>query len=205
MMPGTWFTRGALALAALAIVSTFGVSAGLAASPVVDVSPVAGRDPAPLRLKTLEGRSVSIQDLKGEVVVLNFWATWCKPCVAEMPVLAKLAERFSKRGLHVIAASVDENATHEELEQFAGRLPKGMDVWTGVTMSDMQRMDVQALPTTIIIDRQGTLVRVHHGQLGEGYLDPMLDELLGGKSGQQPGQRPEPKPDRPKAFDATEA
>jgi thiol-disulfide isomerase/thioredoxin len=201
MMSGICSTRCALSLAAFALVSALGVSASFAASPGVEVSPVAGRDPAPLRLKTLEGRSVSIQDLKGEVVVLNFWATWCKPCVAEMPVLAKLAERFGKRGLHVIAASVDENATHEELEQFADRLPKGMDVWTGVTMSDMQRMDVQALPTTIIIDRQGTLVRVHHGQLGEGYLDPMLDELLGTK----PGQKPEQKPERPRAFDSTEA
>ncbi len=164
----------------------------------------ASADSAPLQMKTLEGREVSLQDLHGEVVVLNFWATWCKPCITEMPVLAKLAQRFGTRGLRVIAASVDETASHEQLEQFADRLPNAMEVWVGATMADIQRMRVQALPTTVIIDREGTLIQVHHGMLGEGSLDDTLEKLLDSSSPER-NPAPRPAPNRRRFSEASEA
>jgi thiol-disulfide isomerase/thioredoxin len=167
-------------------------------------APAAARDAESLQMKTLEGRSVSLRDLRGEVVVLNFWATWCKPCIAEMPVLAGLAQRFGTRGLRVIAASVDENATHDQLALFAQKLPRAMEVWVGITMADIERMQVQALPTTVIIDRQGTLIRVHHGAIPEGFLDESLEDLLGSR-GPSPAPKPEQKPGQRRFSDATEA
>ena len=163
-------------------------------------APAAARDAAPLEMKTLEGRSVSLGDLRGEVVVLNFWATWCKPCITEMPVLARLAQRFGGRGLRVIAASVDESASREQLAQFAEKLPRAMEVWVGATMADIARMQVQALPTTVIIDREGTLIRVHHGAVTEGFLDESLEKLL-----EKGGPAPAPAPDKRRFFDATQA
>jgi thiol-disulfide isomerase/thioredoxin len=166
--------------------------------------PAVAREAEPLEMKTLEGRSVSLRDLRGEVVVLNFWATWCKPCITEMPVLARLAQRFGTRGLRVIAASVDETATHDQLTQFAQKLPRAMEVWVGITMADVERMQVRALPTTVIIDRQGTLIRVHHGAIPEGFLDESLEELLGSR-GPSPAPPPDPKPGRRGFSGATEA
>lgn len=165
-------------------------------------SPARSADSSELRMKTLEGRSVSLQDLRGEVVVLNFWATWCKPCITEMPVLAKIAQRFGNRGLRVIAASVDETASRDQLSQFADRLPSSMEVWVGATMQDIQRMRVQALPTTIIIDRTGSLIRVHHGALDEGSLDETLEKLLDFRG---PAPAPEPAPGKRRFSDSSEA
>jgi cytochrome c biogenesis protein CcmG, thiol:disulfide interchange protein DsbE len=166
------------------------------------------RDDVPLEMKTLEGRSVSLRDLRGEVVILNFWATWCKPCITEMPVLAKLAQRFGSRGLRVIAASVDETASREELAQFAEKLPRAMEVWVGATMADIERMRVQGLPTTVIIDRAGSLIRVHHGAIPEGFLDDSLEELLESRGPAQPKPAPSvpaPKPDKRRFSEASEA
>lgn len=177
----------------LALVATLAIAA-----------PAAARDAESLEMKTLEGRSVSLRDLRGEVVVLNFWATWCKPCIAEMPVLARLAQRFGTRGLRVIAASVDEAATHDQLAQFAQKLPRAMEVWVGITMADIARMQVQALPTTVIIDRHGTLIRVHHGAIPEGFLDESLEELLGSR-GPSPAPQPDPKPGKRPFSEASEA
>jgi thiol-disulfide isomerase/thioredoxin len=177
----------ALSVALLLAFASPCLASDVAGADRAGVQAIAAGD-APLEMKTLAGKSVSLQDLHGEVVVLNFWATWCKPCITEMPVLAKLAQRFGSRGLRVIAASVDETASRAELEQFAEKLPRAMEVWVGATMSDIQRMRVQALPTTIIIDRKGTLIRVHHGAVSEGFLDESLEELLG-RGGPAPRKR----------------
>jgi thiol-disulfide isomerase/thioredoxin len=174
------------------------VARALAATLLLVAAPASARDTASLDMKTLQGKSVSLEDLRGEVVVLNFWATWCKPCITEMPVLAGLAQRLGGRGLRVIAASVDETASREQLAQLAAKLPRAMEVWVGVTMADIARMQVQALPTTVIIDREGTLIRVHHGAVTEGFLDESLEKLLD-KGG------PRPAPGKRSFSDATQA
>ena len=134
-----------------------------------------------LALTNLEGEKVSLGDLRGNVVVLNFWATWCKPCVEEMPLLARMAERFHARGLQLVAASVDEAENRETVERFAGRMPKGMVVWIGATLADMQRLGVgESLPVTVLLDREGRVARVHRGAIEDSSFDDLIEALLGG-------------------------
>jgi thiol-disulfide isomerase/thioredoxin len=167
-----------------------GVLFGAAAVP-----PATAADFGPLALRDLEGNRTSLSALRGKVVVLNFWATWCRPCIEELPVLAELAERYRDRGLVVVAASVDDAASHGEIERFAARLPSSMRVWVGATFEDMQRLDLGAsVPVTVVLDREGDVAERQRGTLTRGALDSKLERLLGDS------------PDSPKKpFDAIQA
>lgn len=133
-----------------------------------------------LSLKTLDGGQVSLKQLRGKVVLLNFWATWCKPCVAEMPVLVSLAKTYHDRGFVVVAASVDEPGSEDEIAKFAGKLPDGMQVWVGATLQDMSRLQVgSALPVSVLLDREGRAVGARQGAVDEGLLDSAIEEALG--------------------------
>jgi len=139
-----------------------------------------------LALTNLDGEKVSLSAFRGKVVVLNFWATWCKPCVTEMPQLAALAERYHARGLQVVAASVDEAESRQAVEQFAEGVPEGMEIWVGATMADMQRLEVgESLPVTVLLDRGGDVVQVHRGGFEQGDFDEVLEKLLGAGGGEK--------------------
>ncbi|MFN2426817.1 MAG: TlpA family protein disulfide reductase [Candidatus Binatia bacterium] len=152
------------------------VLAGLAGALPADA---ASRQLAPLTLSDLAGKEVSVTDLRGKVVLLNFWATWCKPCITEMPILARVAERYRARGFQVVAASVDEADARDAVKSLAERMPAGMEVWVGATMADMQRLEVgEALPVSVLLDREGSVIRVHHGVIEEDSIDKLIESLL---------------------------
>ncbi|MFN2376209.1 MAG: TlpA family protein disulfide reductase [Candidatus Binatia bacterium] len=142
-----------------------------------------------LALTDLHGTRVSLGELKGRIVVLNFWATWCKPCVAEMPLLAGAAQLYRERGVVVVAASVDDLERHDEVEAFAGRLPEGMQVWVGATLEDMQRLGLgESLPVTAVLDREGKLVHQHRGVVDAPTLAGSIEGLLpAGRKKRLPG------------------
>jgi thiol-disulfide isomerase/thioredoxin len=142
-----------------------------------------------LALTDLKGTRVSLGELKGRIVVLNFWATWCKPCVAEMPLLAGAAQLYRERGVVVVAASVDDLERHDEVEAFAGRLPEGMQVWVGATLEDMQRLGLgESLPVTAVIDREGNLAHQHRGVVDASTLASSIEGLLpAGRKKRLPG------------------
>ncbi|MFQ5723660.1 MAG: TlpA family protein disulfide reductase [Terriglobia bacterium] len=120
-------------------------------------------EPVPNFQFELNGRAMELADLRGQVVLLNFWATWCPPCVAEMPSLQRLHERLSDRGLFVLGVSVDTDAVaYEDFLRihritFANyRDPEGrISTLYGTFM----------YPETYIIDREGRLVRKIIGPL----------------------------------------
>lgn len=157
--------------------------------------------PAPVRsaagslvLSDLAGQRVSLADLQGEVVVLNFWATWCEPCVKEMPLLAELATRYKDRGIVVVAASVDDEDARPAVEAIAELLGETVQVWVGASLVDMDRLQLgSALPATAVLDRNGVIVVTKRGALQPGALDGALDALL------------ESKPATPKLGGAVEA
>ena len=159
----------------------------LAAVPCVraeEVSPPFGS----LSLKKLTGEKVSLQQLRGRVVLLNFWATWCKPCVGEMPLLADLAKKFHGRGLTVVAASLDDPSDADAVARFAGRLPIGMEIWVGATLDDMARLKMgAAVPVTVLLDREGRVLGARQGAISEGLLDSDIEQALGS------GTAPTPK------------
>jgi peroxiredoxin len=107
-------------------------------------------------LPSLEGGAVTLSALRGQVVFLNFWATWCPPCREEMPSIERLHREFKDQELAVLAVDVDEspNVVAKFVKNFRLSFPVLLD--TGSEVSS--RYGVGGLPTTILVDRRGRVV-----------------------------------------------
>jgi peroxiredoxin len=118
--------------------------------------------PAPgFALQSRGGEMVSLADLKGEVVMINFWATWCAPCRQEMPHLQALYERYNKLGFTLLAVNVEDNPVGAKkwLEETPVSFPVLFDPKSEVS----KLYNVNAMPTTVLVARDGTLRFIHHG------------------------------------------
>jgi peroxiredoxin len=162
-----------LSLSALSILIAFAAAPGPA---------YAGEAPAPapappFSLRTLDGRSIRLQDFRGKVVVLDFWATWCKPCVASMPHLSQMQQRYAGRGLVVVGVSMDDLGA-ADVRRFADDL----GVKFRLAMADDRVLDaygpIRALPTTYFIDRRGTVARRVVGYIDLETMESYIRELF---------------------------
>ncbi|SDB51776.1 Thiol-disulfide isomerase or thioredoxin [Flavobacteriaceae bacterium MAR_2010_188] len=125
-----------------------------------------------LQLRNEKGNIVSMESLKGKVIFLNFWATWCPPCIAEMPNIDKLHEEMGDEVAFVLL-SFDDN--FEKAKAFNKR--KGYDLPIYAPASNLPAMyQSSALPTTYIIDANGNLALTHKGMAD--YSDPEFKEFL---------------------------
>jgi thiol-disulfide isomerase/thioredoxin len=165
----TTFLRPARALAFAALALAGG---GAAAS----VTPSAG---APdFTLPSLTGPNLRLQEQRGRVVMVNFWATWCGPCRVEMPHLAKLYEKYRASGFVLLAVNIDEDPRK------AAGLAKQMGMTFPVLLDTEKRVsrlyDLSTMPSTVLIDRDGRVRYVHRGYR-DGYeltYDKQIRELL---------------------------
>jgi peroxiredoxin len=137
---------------------------GIAADPFEDLDLVRLRRPTPapdFTVQRLGSGSVSLKELRGQLVFLNFWATWCLPCKEEMPSMERLHQRYKSRGLVVLGMSVDRNgpAVAPFVKQLSLTFPIGLDP----DMAVADRYRVRALPSTFLIDRKGNTVAVAFG------------------------------------------
>ncbi|MBK8161172.1 MAG: TlpA family protein disulfide reductase [Rhodospirillaceae bacterium] len=109
------------------------------------------------------GGKVTLAEFKGQVVVLNFWASWCAPCVAEMPTLDALQASLGDQGLKVIAISLDRDGIKKAAPFFRRTGVKNLTLYTD-RMSDLfQELKGNALPTTYVLDRDGNVVSIYIG------------------------------------------
>ncbi len=142
--------------------------------------------PAPkaqLSLKSIDGQRVRLSDYRGRVVVLNFWATWCVPCAAEIPMLVQAEKYYSPKGVVFIAASVDDRKSKKSVPNFVNRYNVGFPVWLDATTPDLLRLGMgTAVPATAFLDQEGRIVARIEGQMREGDLRERLDWLLGDRS-----------------------
>jgi thiol-disulfide isomerase/thioredoxin len=108
-------------------------------------------------VKDLQGRPLSSADLRGKVVLVDFWATWCQPCKKEMPGYQKLADHYGARGFVVVGFKFDTMRDMEDPVQFANRI--GVHYPLAVAAEDLKQKfgGIEGLPTTMIYDRQGIL------------------------------------------------
>lgn len=106
-------------------------------------------------LRMLDGSSTTLAALRGEVVVVNFWATWCSPCRRELPRLDALHREMSGRGARVLAVSIDANADNVRRYAKSGRLtmPVAVDGPAGLA----KQLDLRNVPTTLVLDREGRI------------------------------------------------
>ncbi len=110
------------------------------------------------RARTLDDRDLTLSSLRGKVVLLDFWATWCAPCISEIPHLAKIAARFRERGFEIVAISLDDS--REAVQNALGSLKvPGIVVWDekGPDNPVVELYNVQSLPTWYLLDRDGVI------------------------------------------------
>ena len=143
-------------LFALVIASSLLLSmkAGFAAEGVF--SPVPGYPVAPkLKLLNMDGKQVDLEKLKGQVVLVNFWATWCPPCRREMPSLQRLWQKLGKSKLQIVAVNVGEDA--DTVLGFMGMLDTSptFPIVFDKDSAVLNAWPVKGLPTTFLIDRNG--------------------------------------------------
>ena len=180
----------ALSLCAALACSATAAAAELAAPETARVSSAAVPAAAALELQTLAGERASLQALRGQIIVLNFWATWCVPCRHEMPLLAEVWERYRDRGVELIGASADAPERRREVERFVRRHRLDFPIWVGATTADLERLGLgEALPATAILDRDGGIAFTILGPIAPGDLEARLDWLLGDRAAPPPAAR----------------
>lgn len=132
-----------------------------------------------LTLKDPFGTEQRLSSLKGRIVILNFWATYCIPCRKEMPDLAAIQNEFAALGVQVIGASTDEAADREKVLQFVKETKVNFPIWMGASASDMIRFGLgSALPGTVIIDRQGRVAKVISGVIDKADIRKQIESML---------------------------
>lgn len=139
---------------------TFVGGGGLAPPPLPELGekpPETRPAAAAFALPSLSGERRALGELRGRVVLVHFWATWCPPCVEELPALDALHEALSEEGLAVLAVSVDAGAP-EPVRRFAEGQGLGLPVLHDPARRVADRYGVYAYPTTVIVDRAGRVV-----------------------------------------------
>ncbi len=116
-------------------------------------------EPAPVfAALTLAGDSLTLSDLRGQVVMLNVWATWCIPCRKELPELQALHQQYAARGLKVVGVSVDDGSADDAVEDFVQRFGLTFTIVRDPGESVSTLFFTPGVPTTILIDRNGIVV-----------------------------------------------
>lgn len=130
-------------------------------NPDVTTEQVAANPSLDLRFKDRQGKIVTLNDLKGKVVFLNFWATWCPPCLAEMPSINKLYEQH-KNNKDVIFVMVDADSNLEKSLGYMNARKYSMPVYQ-MASSVPEQIFAGSLPTTVVFDKQGRVSFKHEG------------------------------------------
>lgn len=151
--------------------------------------PVVGDAAPELRLPLIDGDTASLADYRGRVVMLNIWATWCPPCVTELPSMQRVYEAYADRGLEILAVAVDHRPGERQADgrvvgvvsEFVDRFGLTFPVALDPTGGTERLLEVNYLPTTFLIDRQG---RIRAREVGGRYWDAethieMIESLLG--------------------------
>jgi cytochrome c biogenesis protein CcmG/thiol:disulfide interchange protein DsbE len=137
-------------------------------------------DPKPVQaftMRDLDGRQISTADWRGRVVLVNFWATWCPPCRAEIPDLVALQEKY-KEHLQIIGVSQDEGSP-EEVRRFASEYKINYPIVMSTPEIRQYFPNVYALPTTFVINRETRIVQKHLGMLRPAVTETEARALAG--------------------------
>lgn len=147
------------------------------ADQVGDFSPIDPPLPTPKEdFEDQLGAKLTLDAFKGDVVVLNFWASWCAPCVAEMPTLDALQGAVSDQGLQVIAISIDREGIKKAAPFFRRTGVKNLTLYTDRLSDLFQELEGSVLPTTFILDREGQVVQKFIGPID--WNGPRVREVL---------------------------
>jgi len=172
---------------------SFRVAALLTAALTVLPALASGSEPvAPLLrpLPDLSGHPHDLAEHDGRILVVNFWATWCVPCVEELPLLEEIERLEAARGVEVVAVSADGPGREAEVQRFVATRRLRLEVRTGATVADMEALGLgSALPATLVVDRDGAVAFRLLGPLRREDLVERIEWLLGERAVPAPEAR----------------
>jgi cytochrome c biogenesis protein CcmG, thiol:disulfide interchange protein DsbE len=157
------------------------LAAAVAAQPAAARDPVVGQIAPNFQVTTLDGQKLSLSDFKGEVVVLNFWATWCGPCKVELPLLNAYYKARARYGLRVLAVTTQDSLPLADLKPLAAALAIPM-------VRDLRGPygTLEGVPTNYVIDRDGVLRYGEAGAFSLDDLNTILTPLLNRQAPAEP-------------------
>lgn len=130
-------------------------------------------------LKDLDGKVRNANEWNGQVMVVNFWATWCPPCQKEMPAFIDLQEKYGNLGLQFVGIALDETG---KVQDFVDTLGVDYPILVGqedaTAVSDAYGNRLGALPYTAVVDREGTIVKTFRGEVTRESLEKIITRLL---------------------------
>lgn len=130
-------------------------------------------------LPDLDGQSRRLSEWDGDLVLLNFWATWCPPCKKEMPMFQEHYQRHADQGFTIIAIAVDElDETRAFVDRFGIEFPVLIGQDDAIAVGREYGNRIGALPYTVIIDRDGFVREAHRGEVTESELGEWLQRYL---------------------------
>lgn len=131
--------------------------------------------PAPdFALKSSTGENLRLSEYRGDVVMINFWATWCGPCRQEMPLLDELYSRYQRVGFSLLGINIDDDS--RRAIDMASELGVSFPVLFDAGKDVSRLYAVEAMPATVLVDREGNVRNVYHGYK-PGYEQKYLDEI----------------------------
>jgi peroxiredoxin len=147
---------------------------GLCAASSLASSSLEGQVAPDFALKSSTGDNLRLSEYRGDVVMINFWATWCGPCRQEMPLLDELYNRYNRVGFNLLGVNIDDDSRRamQMVEELGVNFPVLFDARKEVS----KLYEVEAMPVTVIVDRTGTVRYVHHGYK-PGYEEKYLDQI----------------------------
>jgi cytochrome c-type biogenesis protein len=137
-------------------------------SGAADKGAVAGHAAPAFSASDLDGKPVALADLRGKVVVLNEWATWCEPCRVELPLLEKLHEELAPQGLVLVGVSIDAFGTANDVRDFAKEHGLSYRIWLDPDKKFAAQFMTIGVPETFVINKDGTVRFRHIGAIRDG-------------------------------------
>ncbi|MBI3895845.1 MAG: TlpA family protein disulfide reductase [Acidobacteria bacterium] len=146
------------------------------------------QDPAPtFELPDQQGQLHRLEEFRGKVVVLNFWATWCAPCAAEMPIFVEANRRYGARGVAILAVSLDAAETKGAIPQFIQKRKIAFPVLVDATVDNLELFGLgDALPSTVFLDPEGRIIYRILGEAKKKDVFQRVEWLLGDHKGKEP-------------------
>lgn len=147
----------------------------------------AGLIPAPQKgflapdftLETLEGKSLQLSDLRGRVVLVNFWATWCPPCRAEMPAFEQAFQDYENQGFTIVAVSATAQDNLGNIAAFVEEFGLSFPIALDIDGSVNEQYQVRSLPTSFFVDKEGIITEVViGGPIVEALVRARIEEML---------------------------
>jgi peroxiredoxin len=146
--------------------------------PAAGVLAAQDRRPSPdFSLKDLDGRDVRLADFRGKVVMVNFWATWCPPCRAEIPDFIELQSQWGPKGLQIIGISLDDEGA-AKVAPFASQNRINYTMLVNGNRAANAYGGIEGIPTTFLLDRQGRVVERRAGVAPREHWQQVIASLL---------------------------